>query len=72
MYDTIFLLYEYSKLYQKELKNKMKKDFKNNSIEYYLLSFLEMKKNMVKSQNILLIIYLKIKIMKKIYMNIFK
>ena len=44
MYDTIFLLYEYSKLYQKELKNKMKKDFKNNSIEYYLLSFLEMKK----------------------------
>ena len=43
MYDTIFLLYEYSKLYQKELKNKMKKDFKNNSIEYYLLSFLEMK-----------------------------
>ncbi len=44
MYDTIFLLDEYSKLYQNKLKNKMKKDFKSNSIEYYLLSFLEKKK----------------------------
>ena len=43
MYDTIFFLDEYSKLYQNELKNKKKKDFKSNSIEYYLLSFLEMK-----------------------------
>ena len=44
MYDTIFLIFEYSKLYKKELENKKKEDLTKNSIEYYLFIFLQMKK----------------------------
>ena len=44
MYDTIFLIFEYSKLYKKELENKKKEDLTKNSIEYYLFIFLQIKK----------------------------